>query len=328
MIKFDSLTENKLLQNILVWLFLFLILMGVVVTDDKLTTVFFILCIFAAAVYINNLLILPYFNKNRIIFLLLFILNSSFFTGVMVYFLIKYSKKIFEWSVFINLYGLLVLVLAFGIALKMARDSINRKHTEREAELMLLKAQLNPHFLFNTLNNLYGLSVLKSDKLPELMLKLSDLLRYSLYDTKDAFVPLVKEITYLENYIALEKIRLENQANITFHLDGVISAEKIAPMLCIIFVENAFKHLGNSDKIKSRVLVSLKLRADKLIFSCENSTDELALDTQKLVQDEKNSGIGLKNVEKRLLLLYPDKHSLVISKNEGLFIVTLTLDLN
>jgi LytS/YehU family sensor histidine kinase len=328
MTKFDTLMENKLVQNVLVWFFLFIILMGIVVTDDKFTTVFLIMCIFAAAVYINNLLILPYFSKSKTLFGLLFLLNSTFFTGIMVYFLIKYSNQLFEWLVFLNLYGVLVLVLVFGIALKMSRDSIQRKHKEREAELMLLKAQLNPHFLFNTLNNLYGLSVLKSDKLPDLMLKLSDLLRYSLYDTKESFVPLAKEITYLENYIALEKIRLEDQVTISFDLKGAFTTEKIAPMLCIIFVENAFKHLGNSDKSQSKVVVSLDLRGDKLIFSCENSKDDLFSNTELIVENEDGSGIGLKNVKKRLSLLYPEKHTLTISKNLTLFKVQLILDLN
>ena len=112
--------------------------------------------------------------------------------------------KNYEFRMLSNVFGGILLTLIFGTAIKLAKDSFVRRQQEKEAELKLLKAQLNPHFLFNTLNNLYGLSVIKSDKLPDLMLKLSDLLRYSLYETSTVFVPLVKEITYLENLKNLE----------------------------------------------------------------------------------------------------------------------------
>ena len=130
----------------------------------------------------------------------------------------------------------MVIAISFATTLRLVRDSFVRRQETRDAELQLLKAQLNPHFLFNTLNNLYGLSVLKSDKLPDLMLTLSNLLRYSLYETKDEVVPLSKELKYLDDYISLEKIRLENQTEILFTKDVASFDLRIAPMLFIVFV--------------------------------------------------------------------------------------------
>ncbi|MEP0213431.1 MAG: histidine kinase, partial [Cellulophaga sp.] len=207
--------------------------------------------------------------------------------------------------------------------LKFARDSFLRRQQEKEAELKLLKAQLNPHFLFNTLNNLYGLSVIKSNKLPDLMLKLSDLLRYSLYETKEKLVPLEKEIEYLDNYISLEKIRLEETTIINFEKLGNTSSIKIAPMLFIVFVENAFKHLGVLNAKKSKVSISLKIESNKLFFKCENTKDFTSLNHNSL-EKEKN-GIGLVNAKKRLALMYPEKHNLTINNKEETFSVVLML---
>nr|WP_245545651.1 sensor histidine kinase [Gillisia limnaea] len=200
-----------------------------------------------------------------------------------------------------------------------------RRQQEKEAELKLLKAQLNPHFLFNTLNNLYGLSVMKSDKLPGLMLKLSDLLRYSLYETKETLVPLEKEIQYLENYISLEKIRLEDTTAIQFTKTGNLSSQKIAPMLFIVFVENAFKYLGVSVEEKSRVVVSIKEVNDRLIFKCENTKYKMGAAIENL--EKGKNGIGLMNAKKRLTLMYPERHSLLITENDKTYNIELAIDL-
>jgi LytS/YehU family sensor histidine kinase len=210
------------------------------------------------------------------------------------------------------------------MAIKIARDSFIRRQQEKEAELKLLKSQLNPHFLFNTLNNLYGLSVMKSDKLPSLMLKLSDLLRYSLYETKETYVPLEKEIKYLENYMSLEKIRLEDKTEIRFDKTGNFSDKKIAPMLLIVFVENAFKYLEVSKDKLSKVKVNLKTEENKLIFNCENTFDETEIIKQNL--EAGKSGIGLQNAKKRLDLIYPNKHQLTIKKENENYVVQLILN--
>lgn len=323
MSKLDHWIDNKIIQNIFIWFCLFLILTGTITSDNKLLTAFFIILLLAPAIYVNNLFILPLFNKSKLRFFIFFTINTLVFTGISVFFLSLSISQDLSLAMFLNFLGVIILALTFGSALKISRDSFLRRQEEKEAELKLLKAQLNPHFLFNTLNNLYGLSVMKSDKLPNLMLKLSNLLRYSLYETKDMLVPLEKEIQYLENYMSLEKIRLEDQTTIQFNNSGNFESKSIAPMLLIVFVENAFKHLGDVKQKKSSVLVDLKVEHESLRFKCTNSVDESKPNETPL--EKGRSGIGLQNVKKRLQLLYPNKHQLKINHENGYYNIELKL---
>ncbi|CAL2112488.1 GHKL domain-containing protein [Tenacibaculum sp. 190130A14a] len=317
MSKFDALIDNKIFQNIAVWGVLFFLIAFTITADNKWMASLFVIGILAPPIYVSNFYILPYFKNKPWVFLGLFLLNTVIFSAISVY-IVGLVLGQQQFKSYINFLGILLLALTFGAALKIARDSFVRRQEEKKAELHLLKAQLNPHFLFNTLNNLYGLSVIKSDKLPNLMLKLSDLLRYSLYDTSSVFVSLEKEIKYLENYISLEKIRLEN-VEIEMSIQGAISNKKIAPMLLIVFVENAFKHLGGKDE---RVEVSMIVNENSLHFSCMNTKENMPsenLETGK-------SGIGLKNAKKRLTLLYPNNHTLTVKNKENSFLVDLKLN--
>ncbi len=225
----------------------------------------------------------------------------------------------------LNIFGVIVLAQIFGAAMKLARDSFEKRQKEKEVELELLKGQLNPHFLFNTLNNLYGLSVTKSDKLPSLMLQLSNLLRYSLYETKTDYVAFQKELDYIENYIGLESIRLEDQAKISFIKTGDWhnTALRIAPMILIVFIENAFKHLENMTEKEGNVTIQMNIADGQLDFQCENNCTEI----NEIEKDKKSSGIGLKNVQKRLDLIYGNTYDYdaIIIKNK--YIVNLTLPL-
>jgi len=312
MANLDRWVDNKIVQNVFIWFCLFLILLGTVQADNKVITVLVILAMLAPSIYASNLLVLPYFKKNSTKFFLLYFVNALLFTAVAVLIMSLSLKEPARWTMFFNLFGVVILALTFGTALKMARDSFIRRQEEKNAELKLLKAQLNPHFLFNTLNNLYGLSVLKSDKLPDLMLKLSDLLRYSLYDTKEQFVSLDKEIQYLENYVSLERIRLEDQTEITFRIVGERTNKIIAPMLLIVFVENAFKHLGSISDAKSRVEMALEINEKSFKFSCINSIDN---SNKEISLEKGKSGIGLVNAKKRLAFLYSNTHELSIIKD-------------
>lgn len=323
MSKLDNWIDNKIVQNLFAWTFLFLIFLTTIQTDDRVLISFYAILLLAPAVYINNLFILPFFRKNKPVFFVLFIANTLLFSAVSVFIINISSEQDFQWDRLVNFVGIMVLALAFASAIKIARDSLTRRQQEKEAELKLLKAQLNPHFLFNTLNNLYGLSVVKSDKLPDLMLKLSDLLRYSLYETKDMLVPLEKELTYLENYMSLEKIRLEDKTDIQFNKTGDLSSKKIAPMLLIVFVENAFKHLGVLKEEKSKVIVSIHGDANRLIFKCVNTVDTPSLENENLEKDR--SGIGLRNAKKRLNLMYSDKHQLEIKIENNEYKIALDL---
>ena len=229
---------------------------------------------------------------------------------------------------------LMTLILLFfvsacmGAVVRLIRQRIRLQLQDAQtamihskSELLLLQSQLSPHFLFNTLNNMYGLSLANHPKVPELLLKLSELLRYSVYDTKELLVPLQHEIDYLINYIEFEKMRLDERLHLESNLeDSVDSSWQIAPMLLVVFVENAFKHAKNSWGGKVYVVITLEVKKEMLQFSVKNSRDSGAAPTSG-----KRAGFGLKNVKKRLELLYKEKHTLNIIEAKDSYEVNLIL---
>jgi sensor histidine kinase YesM len=225
------------------------------------------------------------------------------------------------------------LFYIFVVAFKYLKDSfIVQYHQNQQQKLQLhfelenLKAQISPHFLFNTMNNFYGLAVENSKKLPDLMIRLSDLLRYSLYETQQEKVPLKDEIDYLKNYIELEKIRLEENLDIQFNVD-VQHPERyqVAPLLFIIFIENAFKHAKKIIDEPVYIAISISVSGDGILtLQVKNNYNANA---QNGFTAEK--GIGLENAKKRLRVIYPnEKHVLRFQRNEIYYTVSLTIDLN
>ncbi|MEZ4810901.1 MAG: histidine kinase [Allomuricauda sp.] len=306
--------EDKRIQNVAIWLFVYLIFLLFIDSDNKFLVPILGLGFLALPIYINNLKVLPLFGrKDKTLGIVLTFANVIVFTAIAALLLYRFDEE-FEWDRVPNVSGILVFSLLFSSAIKISRDSFIKRQNIKEAELKLLKAQLNPHFLFNTLNNLYGLAKIKSDKLPDLMLKLSDLLRYGLYDTKEELVPIKKEIQYLENYISLEQIRLEDKTKIELSISGNDDTILIPPMLLIVFVENAFKHLGTSQKGESKVSVMLQIFKKELLFTCINTIDKHNMNYNKL--ETGKSGIGLDNAQKRLDLMYPTAHSLIINTSD------------
>ena len=156
MSKLDYWIDNKIVQNGFIWFFLFLILLTTIQADNRVSSSIFIILLLAPAVYINNVFILPFLRKKLLLFIGLFILNTLIFTIISVYIIKTVAYLDLEFWMFANFFGILFLAMIFASAIKIARDSFTRRQQEKEAELKLLKAQLNPHFLFNTLNNLYG----------------------------------------------------------------------------------------------------------------------------------------------------------------------------
>ena len=192
-------------------------------------------------------------------------------------------------------------------------------------ELENLKAQISPHFLFNTMNNFYGLAVENSNKLPDLMIRLSDLLRYSLYETKQEKVPLKDEIDYLRNYIELEKIRLESNLDVEFNVNVENSESyQIAPLLFIVFIENAFKHARNIINEPVFIAINISVSEDGILnFAVKNNFNAYA--KNNFVTEK---GIGLENAKKRLSVIYPnEKHLLRIDHDERFYNVELTIQL-
>ena len=190
---------------------------------------------------------------------------------------------------------------------------------KKTAELSALKNQLNPHFLFNTLNNLYTLALKKSDKTPEVISKLSDILDYMLYRCNDPFVSLRKEIELIENYLTLEKIRYGKRVHIAF-TTSIQEEGKIAPLLLLTFIENAFKHGVSQELNKAEVKIDLQSTEETIQFCIENTIPSIGLSDAS-----SKEGIGITNVSKQLNLLYPNKHQLSINNQEDLYQVKLNI---
>jgi LytS/YehU family sensor histidine kinase len=192
-----------------------------------------------------------------------------------------------------------------------------------EAELKFLKAQVHPHFLFNTLNNLYALTLDKSDRASEVVLKLSDLLNYMLYECNESTILLSKEISLIENFLVLERIRYGDSLEVDLRIEGETAGKKIAPMLLLPFVENAFKHGVSKISKNARVMIRLEVDASQLNFEVINSKPML------LEKDEAGytEGIGLKNVKRRLEILYPEAHGFDVIEKDEEFRIILKIDL-
>jgi two-component system, LytTR family, sensor kinase len=193
-------------------------------------------------------------------------------------------------------------------------ELINQNQT---SELALLRSQINPHFLFNTLNNIYSLVLKKSENAPEAMMKLSEILRYMLYETNSDRVPLEKEVKYLESYRELMQLRLKEKHFIAFEVKGDISKLSIPPMLLVPFVENAFKHCRKQAPSPG-VTISLVVEGHKMDFRVVNYKKEDCLG-----EETTPGGIGLANIKRRLELLYPRKHKLEITEPGDRFEVRL-----
>ena len=186
-----------------------------------------------------------------------------------------------------------------------------------KAELSFLKAQVNPHFLFNTLNNIYSMAITKNPATAESIMKLSNIMRYITDDVKENFVMLENEIDCLRDYIDLQRIRLGNTTQVNFEIQGQQENMKIAPLLLMTFVENAFKY-GTSNHEISIIDISITVGAKTILFVCTNK-----LFVSKRVPER--TGIGIQNAKQRLLSLYPDSHKLDISESGGYYIVNLEL---
>lgn len=192
-----------------------------------------------------------------------------------------------------------------------------------QAELKFLRAQVHPHFLFNTLNNLYALTLKKSDSAPTIVLKLSDLLNYMLYECNTDRVPLSKEIELLENYLSLEKLRYGDHLDIVFNVKGEVDQHVIAPMLILPFVENSFKHGVSGETDEAWVSIDLKIKDGLMTLKVDNSKSGLETKDEQQYKE----GIGLNNVKRRLELLYPDRYDLKIMDTDESYLVVLKLEI-
>lgn len=287
-------------------------------------------------VYLNYFYLLPRFmvRKNFLVYLLEFSAPFALMTILRVYIqrsMIVGHDRYFHSPLFVvHIVAITLFIAIFIGLLRFAEDWFEFEATKKEvenekltAELNFLKAQINPHFLFNTLNNLYYLAYTKSANTTEVIAKLSDVMRYMLYDATHSLVPLTKEIDYMHNYIALERLRLNDQIPVNFNIEGDVERSYIAPLILLTFLENAFKHGVVTNDPNSWVNITIRVRENNCIYVVENSK----LSKASAEQHEK-SGIGLLNVRRRLELSYPEKYTLEIEDQADRYSVTLKLQLN
>lgn len=216
------------------------------------------------------------------------------------------------------------LACAFKLLRQQTKDARKRQQLVQEklqSELNFLRAQTNPHFLFNTLNSIYALSRKQSPQTSEVVMQLSKLLRYMIYECKEPFVPLEKEWKIIEDYVALEKLRYGDRVkvNISSHIPG--NGEMIAPLLFLPLVENAFKHGPGNHSDQTTISIDLSKHQDQIKFSVENNMAD------RHEADDTSGGIGLNNVRRQLELLYPD-HSIQVDRANGKFVATIIINPN
>lgn len=260
------------------------------------------------------------------IFVIFFsMLGVAGYVYLMDYTFDDHDAKVF----FVGIPGFVTIFLFGGgfvaISRSARREQLHSNVTsqeQKESELSLLRSQISPHFLFNTLNNLYGLSITHHEKIPGLLLKLSDLLRYSVYETGQQWVLLDDELAYIKNYIALEKIRMDDRLLLNIQFSDRNGTVKIAQLLLIMFVENAFKHSRNTIEKEIRIDLALSVVDDFIVFTIGNSFGSHANADNRL---KEAAGFGINNTIKRLDLLYGREYSLQQHTRNNYYHVELRL---
>lgn len=224
--------------------------------------------------------------------------------------------------------GHTLLSLLYAVVLRLSVDWFHKYQQQMElekqqriTELALLRSQINPHFLFNTLNNINSFSSHDPEKTSYAIIKLSDIMRYMLYEANGEKVLLDKEIDYISNFIDLQKLRYKERDFVQFKIKGETANLFIPPMIFLPFIENAFKH--GTISVSNAIEISLDIRENTIIFSCKNQIRELN-ETEK----QQVGGLGMKNIRRRLDLLFPSRYHLNISKDKNVYIVELTIQLD
>lgn len=301
------------------------------ITRNVINISFYIL-----VVYINLGYLIPKFlnQKNFMTYILLLLAMVAVITPIKVLLLyVTYDEVDPREFLVMNqhtLFLLLFMIAGGSTVIKIISDwqrhQRDRKDLETQrmqSEIKFLKSQINPHFLFNTLNSLYALTLKKSDKAPEIVIKLSEMMRYMLYESNERRVPLQKEVNYIENYLAMEGLRQSGHTDIRFVVEGDITDQTIAPLIFIPFLENSFKHGLNHQITDGYVHVTMKVLGHKLLLRITNSKPA----TPPQPAEKNSGGIGLANVQRRLNLLYPNQFKLDIEDSEKEHIVELSLAL-
>lgn len=234
------------------------------------------------------------------------LIGFEYFRQIVPYLLALFGSTLIEVTRFANL---------------KEKQAINLEKEKLATEIKFLKSQVNPHFLFNALHNIYTLSVIKSDLTSDSLLQLSEMLRYMIYDATESRVPLKKEISYIKNYVSLYELKDSKGMNVSLELDESRPELMVPPLIFIPFIENAFKHSKIEDRVKGYINIILKTTAQSVVLIVENS-----LPMTRYTKDDVG-GVGLTNVKKRLELMYPGRHEMEIVSSETDYKIRLKIDL-
>lgn len=341
---FNNIIQNRMLQHILFWavsyyylIHSFSITNNIEKIDYIYTAVFHFNIILG--VYINLYILIPRFlgRKKYWQYVLLFAvllaitaqLNIFIFNYAIDYLLPGYFfvanftfLQLVQFGfVYLGLTSLIKLSKAW-FRLQESKSVLIRLEKEKAgAELLFLKSQINPHFLFNSLNNIYSLALKKDPLTPQTLLRLSEVMRYMIYESATDLVPLKKEINYIDNYIDLQRLRIRDKTSIVYEVTGTVNDQQVAPLIFIVFIENSFKHGIKAGLHDAYVIIKLHVDDNRLHLFIENSKG--VVDN---VEKEESKGLGLENVKRRLDLLYPKQHKLTFNNTEEKYVVQLELN--
>jgi len=340
---FIKILRIRILQHLAFWLLSFVVLLKLFVSANEITKIDIIYTIIfhislLTGVYLNILVLIPVFlRKGRYLFYIGLLAVTIFSTACFNDFTFNrlvdivlpdyYFISFYELTdillfiiIYIAITTLLKLSKAWFVIMETNQKLLQAEQEKISTELKVLRTQINPHFLFNSLNSIYSLALQKAKKTPEIILLLSDLMRYMLYESNEEQVGLAKEINFVKNYLELQKLRMDIKSVVEFNIVGNIKSQKIAPLLFLPFVENSFKHGIKGEVSGGYVRINMNIMDHSLMFNIKNNkgiVDEVEKDDYK--------GIGLQNVKRRLELLYPDNHELYIEEQDENFTVNLKL---
>jgi sensor histidine kinase YesM len=332
------------LQHLVFWVLSFFVFLNLFKTGHKPEKVDYVYTLLfhltlLPAVYLNLKWLLPTFAKRNtwLLYAVLLIALILVFSWLNYMFFQSWSSSLLPTYFFISYFSLAEVALFFVIytgltsLIKLSKSWFSVNELQRrllqsekekvQMELKALRAQVNPHFFFNTLNSIYSMTLEKDERLPNTVLQLSDLMRYFLYESKGELVPLQKEIAVLQDYISLQRLRSRETLETITDIQGNTNGFQIAPLLLITFVENAFKHGAKGNTGQTFVHLALKIEDSTLNFRLENN-----MGTAEEITTE-HKGVGLENVKRRLQLLYPGKYRLQTGKEENSFVVQLYLEM-
>ena len=319
----NKILKNTVFQQLVFWLISFTILHRLFARtgDSGWIDIYFTILFhipLLLVVYGNYMLVQNFIVRNRNVILYIIGLGLLLALGIGLHFLTfdLLSDWLFPGYYFVTFYTLrevlefvssyatismLLFLSKNWFALKERQLALEKEN--HQIKLTSLKAQINPHFLFNSLNNIYGVTSSENKSSRAYILKLSDALRYMIYETEEAFVPLEDEVAYLKNYLALEQLRLNNKDAVRVDIEGNFSGYLIAPFILLPLIENCFKHCDKNDPI---IEIQMSMEQDQLRLQTRNN---------KSINKERKGGLGLSNLKSRLNLIYPNQHQLTIKED-------------